>query len=253
MFQKQLYQANIRTRALVFVAALFCVSCSTSITGRMSADGSARLVLQSALFPGMNRLLNRLGPQDGSAPVLDAALLNAAFSAMPGIKAAYLGNTPSGGVEGRIEAVDTAQFFNGLSSAAPAKNAVTGPPFAVWEQTANGGRLAVTLNRETGRELVSRVSTDMADYLSALMAPIATGEAIDKAGYLELVASVYGKTVADEIDRARLSIKLDFPGNVEGVIGGTYSGSRAEFEIPLIDTLVLDRTLFYEIRWKSRR
>jgi hypothetical protein len=253
MVQKLFSSVNAPARALVFVAALFCISCSTDINGVIRADGRAELVLNSALFPGMNRLLRSLGPQDNAAPVLDATILNDAFAAMPGIETAALRNTPSGGVDGRIMAANAAQFFNGLSRAASSKNAVTSPPFAVWEQTANGGRLTVNLNRETGREVITLVSTDLADYLSALMAPVATGEEINKTVYLELVSSVYGKPVADEIDRARLSIKLDFPASVESVTGGKYNGNRAEFEIPLIDTLVLDRPLFYEIRWKSRR
>jgi hypothetical protein len=253
MVQKLIFSTNVPAGTLVFVAALFCASCSTGITGRIRAEGRAELVLQSALFPGMNRLLKSLAPKDGSVPVLDAALLNGAFAAMPGIETAALANTPSGGLEGRITASNAARFFNGLSSAASSKNAVKGPPFAVWEQTANGGQLAVNLNRETGMEFITLVSADLADYLSALMAPVATGETIDKAGYVELVASVYGKPVADEIGRARISVKLDFPGPVESVTGGTYTGSRAEFEIQLLDTLVLDKPLFYEIRWKSRR
>jgi hypothetical protein len=152
MVQKLFYSANARTRALVSVAALLCVSCSTGINGVIRADGRAELALQSVLFPGMDRLLKRLGRQNVDTPVLDAALLNDAFSAMPGIETVSLGNTSSGGVEGRIAAASASRFFNGLSRAASAKSSVTGPPFAVWEQTANGGRRAVNQNRETGRE-----------------------------------------------------------------------------------------------------
>ncbi|MDR0383019.1 MAG: hypothetical protein LBH50_03435 [Spirochaetaceae bacterium] len=236
--------------ALAVFSALLCASCSTRINGKIHKEGRAELVLRSELLPGMNGLLKSLAPKDSAAPVLDAGLLNDAFARMSGIETAALHNTPFGGVEGRIAAADAAVFFNSLSRRAPAKNAVTPPePFAVWEQTANGGRLAVSLNRGTGQEFISLVSTDLADYLSALMAPIATGEVIDNDGYLELVSSVYGKTVAEEIGNASISIVLDLPSPVQRATGGTFKGNRAEFAIRLIDALVLDRPLFYEIRW----
>jgi hypothetical protein len=253
MVQISVSLAKTPVKGLVFLVALFCVSCSTGIDGIIHSDGRAELVLQSALFPGMSRLLKSLGPQDSAAPVLNAALLNAAFAGLPGIETAALGNTPSGSIEGRITVADTARFFNGLSRTISARPRVKSPPFAIWEQTANGGRFAINLNLDTGREFVSLVSADLTDYLSALMAPVATGEVIDNAGYLELVSSVYGKAVADEIGRARLSVKLEIPGPIESVTGGTYRSNRAEFDIRLVDALVLAKPLFYEIRWTAWR
>jgi hypothetical protein len=227
------------------------------LSGEIHTDGSAALLLQSGLFPGVNSLLKSLGPKNSAEPVLSAALLNEALSASPGVASAALHNTTSGDVEGRVAIASMAEFFNGVPAPPPSKDAGTrrqpAPP-AVWEQTAGGGgRLTVNLNRDTGMEFISRISPLLADYLSALMAPVITGEVIDKAGYLELTASVYGKVVADEINRARLSITLDFPGPIEKVTGGKYRGSSAEFEIRLIDALVLEKPVFYEVRWTAWR
>jgi hypothetical protein len=43
---------------------------------------------------------------------------------------------------------------------------------------------------------------------------------------------------------------IDFPGPVQSAQGGTFSGRRAEFNIPLLDILVLETPLSYEIRWR---
>jgi hypothetical protein len=87
-------------------------------------------------------------------------------------------------------------------------------------------------------------------YLSALMAPIATGEALTKPEYLALVTSVYGKAIADEISSSSIRASVNFPGAIQRIKGGTYSGRRADFDIPLLDILVLETPLSYEVVWK---
>jgi hypothetical protein len=82
------------------------------------------------------------------------------------------------------------------------------------------------------------------------MAPVATGEQLTKQEYLELVASVYRKELAAEISAARIRARVEFPGTVVSVRGGTFSGSSAEFDVPLIDLLVLENRLSYEVVWR---
>jgi hypothetical protein len=84
------------------------------------------------------------------------------------------------------------------------------------------------------------------------MAPLATGEVLSRAEYLDLVASVYGRPVADEIAGGRIRASIDFPGPVGAVRGGTFSGKRAEFDIPLLDLLVLEQPLNCEVTWNQR-
>jgi hypothetical protein len=55
--------------------------------------------------------------------------------------------------------------------------------------------------------------------------------------------------VADEIAAAKIRAFIDFPGPINAVKGGTYTGRRAVFEVPLLDLLVLETPLNYEIRW----
>jgi hypothetical protein len=123
--------------------------------------------------------------------------------------------------------------------------------FIVLEENASGGRLRLTLNRDLGPDILSLISPEVRDYLSALMAPIATGEILSKTEYLELVASVYGKPVADEISTASIRASLDFPDRLRSVRGGDFSGKRAEFNIPLLDLLVLESPLVYEAAWNQ--
>jgi hypothetical protein len=71
-----------------------------------------------------------------------------------------------------------------------------------------------------------------------------------KRDYIALVASVYGKGIADEISQASIRASIEFPGTVLSARGGTFSGRRAEFTIPLVDVLVLETPLRYEVIWR---
>jgi hypothetical protein len=97
---------------------------------------------------------------------------------------------------------------------------------------------------------LSGLSPDIASYLEALMAPIATGEELGKAEYLRLVTSIYNRAISDEIALSRIRAAIDFPGPITNVRGGNFSGRRAEFDIPLLDILVLDTPLSYEVQWR---
>ncbi|MDR2803301.1 MAG: hypothetical protein LBB22_03305 [Treponema sp.] len=233
-----------------------CISCSTRIDGEIHSNGSAGLKLSSILLPNISRLLKTLAVNGGSAneiPVLDAGLLNKAIARITGVETAALRNTAADSVDGRIAISSLSIFLGRLSGSLPVENSAKRVPFAVLKQTDYGGNLTVTINRDTGRDFLSLISTELLDYLSALMAPVATGEVISKTEYLELVASVYGRAIADELSQAKISLSIDFPGPVENVRGGTYRGSRVEFIIHLLDILVLDVPLVYEVFWTPWR
>jgi hypothetical protein len=114
-----------------------------------------------------------------------------------------------------------------------------------------GGKIAMSVNIDTGPKIVSLLSQDVADYLSALMAPVAIGEPLlTQAEYLGLVESVYNKGIAEELRGAVIRASIVFPGEITAIKGGTASGNRADFTIPLLDLLVLNPPIQYEVVWK---
>jgi hypothetical protein len=94
------------------------------------------------------------------------------------------------------------------------------------------------------------ISADVRDYLSALAAPAATGERLSRGEYLDLVGSIYGPGLADEIAAARITASIGLPGPVSSVKGGTLAASQARFDIALVDLLVLEKPLEYEVVWR---
>jgi hypothetical protein len=122
--------------------------------------------------------------------------------------------------------------------------------FIEFEQGRSGGGCRIFINRNNGPVILAILSVEIAAYLNALMSPLATGEEMTKTEYLALVSSIYSKAISDEIAASRVRASIDFPGLVTSAKGGTFSGKRVEFDIPLLDLLVLETPLIYEVSWK---
>jgi len=238
--------------------ALLLFSCATQINGSLRGDGQADLQIRAALEPRISALIGSFtavsgaAQPDATAPILDGPAIAASMSSAPGIASVSFKNTTPAAIEGPVKIAQIGDFL-----AAGSKNA----RFINFEQNARGGaasggasttggRCTINLSLDSGPEILTLISPEISEYLAALMAPLATGEALTKAEYLELVGSVYGRGIADEISKAVIRASIDFPGTVQSVKGGTFSGRRAEFAIPLPDILALETPLSYEVVWR---
>jgi hypothetical protein len=235
---------------------LFAVSCAARINGSLQGDGQANLQVNVALEPRMTALIGGLAAASGAmqpgAPILDGPAIAVSMAKAPGVASVSLKNTTPTAIEGPVKIARIGDFLApGLAASAAQGKKSSG--FITFEQSAppqTGGRCTINLSLDSGQEILTLISPDMGDYLSALMAPLATGEVLTKTEYLALVASVYGKGIADEMAKAFFRASIEFPGPVRSVIGGTSSGKKAEFAIPLLDILVLETPLSYEVTWR---
>jgi hypothetical protein len=168
------------------------------------------------------------------------------MAAAPGIGSVSFHNESPGAIRGSIAVSRVDEFLTPPENGNRENRRFR---FIRYEQEGSRGRLSISLDRDAGPQLIALISEDVADYLSALMAPVATGEVLSRTEYLGLVASVYGKGVADEIAAARITAAIDFPRPVSGIRGGRAQGARAFFEVPLADLLVLESPLYYEVTW----
>jgi hypothetical protein len=236
---------------VLFVILLSFMSCSARINGSLQGDGQADLYINAALEPRTAALIGAFAAASGTAqpgtPVLNGAAMTASMSKAPGVASVSLKNTTPAAVEGPVKIARISDFLApGMTDGKQGQS--TG--FIVFEQNSSGGRCTITLSLDIGPKILPLISAEMNNYLSALMAPLATGEVLTKSEYLMLVGSVYGRGVADEISKATINASIDFPGPIQNVTGGTYSGRKADFTIPLLDILVLETPLRYEITWK---
>ena len=235
-------------KPLLFIFLLLLLafsSCAARIDGELREGGAAELKLTSSLQPrmiGLIRSLRGFMGDSADTPVLDGASISRSMALSPGIRAASLKNTDSASLEGTISVSKIDDFLRSGGS---------NTRFITYTEGREAGTssIIVFLNRESVPGIVSQLSSEAEEYLSALMAPAVLGDTSTKQEYLELVRSVYGRPLADEIAASRIKAYIDFPRTVTMVHGGVAAGKRAEFDLSVLDILVLEQPLSYEVRW----
>jgi hypothetical protein len=221
------------------LAILPFFSCTAKINGTLAADGSASVDISTALQPRVTNLIRAVSSAGGESNglILDGPAIASSMSDAPGIATVWLRNSSPSALDGNVRISKLNDF-------------ISSSKFISYEQRPSGGRCQININRENGPLILEQLSWDIAIYLNALMAPISTGEAQSKAEYLALLGSIYGKPISDEIAASKIQASIEFPGAITSVKGGTFSGKRADFEIPLLDLLVLETPLNYEVQWR---
>ncbi|MDR3167981.1 MAG: hypothetical protein LBT93_08555 [Treponema sp.] len=232
---------------LLLMVVILLPSCSARIAGAVKEDSSAEFTLRVSLESRMTALIRSLSALSGSSaaasqdrPVIDGPAIGLSMAAAPGLASVSLRNNGPAAIEGEVLISRIDDFLSQPESP-------EGKRFITY--TASPGRLTITLDRSSGPAIMALISPEVSDYLSAFMAPVVTGEELSKGEYLNLVSSFYGRALADEIAAARIYVSVDFPGSLQSVRGGKFSGRRAEFTVPLVDLLVLETRLEYEVRW----
>jgi hypothetical protein len=173
--------------------------------------------------------------------LINAPAIAFSMSKAPGVAAAGFRNTGPASLEGPVKISSIGDFL------APSGKAGF---ISFQENPGGGGRAAITINRETAPDMLALISPDVTYNLMLLFAPIATVDYLSKEEYLTQVQLSHGDPVAAEINQALIRASVEFPGPLVSVNGGAFSGKKAEFTIPLVDLLVLERPLNYEVVWK---
>jgi len=194
--------------------------------------------------PAIERFIRRLSARAGNplaenSLVLDGGLIARSISQAPGVLSVSFVNTSPAAIQGQLQISKIDEF---LSTAA-------GNGFITFERTGTSGRCVISLSLETGPDILKLLSPEISEYLEAIMAPIATREPLKKTEYLEEVRIVYGNAISNDIARSRIHASITFPATVQSVVGGRASGRQVDFDIPLVDILVLETPLWYEVRW----
>jgi len=229
-----------RLMLLFCLCSALLLSCEARIDGSLAADGSASLTVNMSLYTRMASMIQNLFSAAGQqGHVLESSSIARSMSDAPGISSVTLRNTSPSAINGQILISQISDFLSAAGEQG----------FITYERRGSGGRCQINIDRNNGSTILELLSPQITDYLNALMAPVVTEDEISKSEYLELVSSFYNRTIADEIVRSNIRASIDFPGSVTSANGGTFSGRRAVFVIPLLDLLVLETPLRYEVTW----
>jgi hypothetical protein len=224
--------------------SLLFVSCAAKISGVIHENGSADISITASLEPKTAALLQSLSANSGSFFV-DAASIGISATAAPGVSSAQFKNINSIAVEGHIT-IEKIDDFLLLTESSGGNYR-----FVSYRQNSSEEALSINLDLTRGPDIINLFSSDVASYLEAIMAPLATGEVLTVAEYLDLVTSVYGSNVSNEIKSAVVSIDFTVPGSIKTVKGGSFAKDKAVFSVPLAELLVLEKPIAYEIVWSN--
>jgi len=235
-----------KIQIIILLGFLVFASCSARINGTLQEGGSANLTIQAALEPRMTALIRSLRGVMGTAGsdlVLDGPSISRCMAGSHVVVSVSIANTGPAALEGGA-VISQVEDFLSLNR---------GRRFISYSESQRGGRpsgrVLIYLDKETAPELMALLSREAVDYLTALMAPAVLGEDLSENEYLSLLGSLYGRPIADEIRAARITASIEFPGPITAIQGGTAAGNRADFVIPLLDLLVLEKPLSWEIAW----
>ena len=101
--------------------------------------------------------------------------------------------------------------------------------------------LGIRLNPENLQNFAQTLPAESANFLELLMAPVFTGEEMDKEEYREILASIYGEEIVSELDSSFLKIKLLPPP------GKKIKAGKGEYSLPLADFLTLKNEVLIKI------
>ena len=229
---------------VIFLFSVVLISsCSARVDGVVLDGGSAEVELSASLGPrtiALIRSVRGFMGETNEAPILDGPGISGSMSTAPGINSINLVNNSPSVIGGAISISNVGDF---LALAGTESRLIT------YTNEANHSSIIIYLDMENAPLFVSMLSPEVEEYLMTLMVPFVVGERFTKDEYLALLTAVYGAPLADEIRGASIRALIQFPRPVRSVEGGAYTGRNAEFNISLLDLLVLEEPLRYEVRW----
>jgi len=213
-------------------------SCASQIKGAVSVDSSAFFLADISLGQRISALIRSFKSAAGQTNeiILDSHKLSQSMSA-EGVSSVSLFNIGPAAVRGDVRIIDINKFFSSKNS-------------GKFIEFNRNGSCKITLDLNNGPDFLENLSPEISDYLNALMAPVATGEKLTKLEYLGIVSTFYNKAISDEIANSKITASIEFPGVITSIKGGTSSGKTAEFNISLLDIMVLETPLIYEVNWR---
>ena len=229
---------------LLFLFFTLFFSCSAQIAGIVSENGAGEIFITTSLGPATIELIqsvqNSLWGQTGNANVLDGQEISRSMASAPGVGSITLMNTGPASLHGSLVVSNMGDLL-----AMPG----TENRFITYSTEGGSSSLLIHMDRGNAPILISMLSPDVEEYLLALNAPIVTGEDESREEYLGLLRRFYSSAIADEISSANILAIFHFPRPVRSALGGEIDGRIVEFNIPLLDVLVLEQPLRYEAHW----
>ena len=208
--------------AFLFLPLLFA-SCTSSVELRANGDGSVDITYDAAFGSAFIEMMQSLSG-GGTSRLFDADEMTAQFRAA--------------GVND-VRITSPADTSLGIRLRLP-KNGID-PVSQSGCLSISGNALSLALSPESCAKLYKLLPDTMQSYIDLCMAPLFLGEPMSQNEYADLIASVYGQTLADELKRSKIKISLFAPND------GKKASNTAE--LSLTELLTATKPLVFSVAW----
>ena len=218
--KSSLFKSMIAIAALLL--PLLFASCTSSVELHTNGDGSINILYDAAFDSAFIEIMQSLSGESGTQ-LFDADEMTSQFRAA-GIK--------------DVRVASPANTSLGIALRLPKEG---NDPISRSGCISRSARsLAITVSPASCAKLYKLLPDTLQSYIDLFMAPVFLGEAVPKDEYVDLIASVYGKALADEASRAKIKISFFAPNGEKAV---------KTIECPLVDLLTAAKPLVFSAAW----
>src|SRR5574344_2280659 len=267
-FTSKPYFARMFGLAILILAGLTLTSCESSIAIKANKDASTEIQVQAdvgtivyntikAVSSGMGEISSSATGQasDGEAAAAAPAKEEPVFSAKE------IGDSLAAGdmtnVSVSTPTISSISVYGKLP--APANQTVTlknnNAKVANFVACTKNS-LTLILSPSTMYGIAASLPEDAKSYLDLLMAPVFSGETMSPSDYIDLVATVYGQELSDELQSSAVKITLSSPEGtsikktaLSDATNVKTAADQVTFLIPLAEFLTLSDTKTFSITW----
>jgi len=203
--------------ALAAVLAMLLTGCTVDLDVAVTQKGGAALTAGSVMGKAIEKTIRSVSGTSDTASLFNIPELEEQFS-QAGFTGVSAQERTSAGLRLTMGITDIAE---GIASV----------PGVITAAAKSGKKsVTITLTEQIMRSTAAMLPQHEQDYLELLMAPVLTGDPMEADEYLELMASVYGQNVADELAGSTLSITIREP---------APGGRKTVVSVPLVQLLTL--------------
>lgn len=208
-------------------AALACTGCTSSLEIQALKDGGALVSFSAGLGRAFRTVVTSLSGENADSALFNAGDMASQFRA-------------AGMDDAKVTVPTDSSVDVSMKLRAGASDPVSKAGLVSFAKNGSSSSMTLTLSPANLSTLYSSLPDTVQSYIDLFMAPVFTGESMTKSEYLDLVASVYGQDLADEIAESSVSIVLSAP---------DVSGKKKKVSVPLADLLASPAPLTYTVSW----
>lgn len=233
---------KIKILLLSVISFVIFTSCAPTVSVNLNKDNSGTISFSTTTSNNMEKAIRSMTGSDEKQPLFNEKSIRNSVKAS-GLEVQSI-SFPTN------TSIDLTMKVKDITNALPnEKNFIT--------VNAAQKKLSIKVNPAIAKKTLKLMPSDTIDFVDLLMAPIFSDEVMNEKEYADLVSSMYGPNIANELRDANMKIIVNLPYNIkdfaisDNMFGKcTINGKKATFTVPLNRILSLNKTVEYSLTWK---